>query len=107
MWSDSVDENLVCKILALDSRTPEWKIQIKSHINTNQKKAESLLCLCHFFNKISDKSRTRPAWNWGKRKWGEGGQGGEMAQTMYAHVNKWKKKKKKTAEISIIVLDKV
>jgi hypothetical protein len=43
-----------------------------------------------FFNKISDKGRTGPAWNCGK-KGGEGGggrQGREMTQTMYAHVSK-------------------
>jgi hypothetical protein len=43
-----------------------------------------------FFNKTSDKGRTGPAWNWG-RKEGEGkggGKEGEMTQTMYAHGNK-------------------
>jgi hypothetical protein len=38
------------------------------------------------FNKIRDKSRTGSAWKQ-RRGWGEG-KGGEMAQTMYAHVNK-------------------
>jgi hypothetical protein len=31
----------------------------------------------------------------GRREGGGGGQGGEMTQTMYVHVNKWKKFKKK------------
>jgi hypothetical protein len=62
-------------------------------LNSTSKNAlSSLLCLCLFFNKISDKGRTGPAWNWvgveSGRKGGEGGQGGEMTQTMYAHVNK-------------------
>jgi hypothetical protein len=41
-----------------------------------------------FSNKIRDKGRTGSAWKRGKGGCGE--QGGEMAQTMYAHVNKWK-----------------
>jgi hypothetical protein len=46
--------------------------------------------LCLFFNKISDKGRMGPAWNL-RREGGEGlgeRQGGEMTQTIYAHVNK-------------------
>jgi hypothetical protein len=43
-----------------------------------------------FFNKISDKGRKGPAWNCGGKggKGGERGQGEEMTQTMYAHMNK-------------------
>jgi hypothetical protein len=55
----------------------------------------SLLCLCLFFNKIRDKGRTGPAWNGveeGRKGRGEG-QGGDMTQTMYAHLNKLTKKK--------------
>jgi hypothetical protein len=44
----------------------------------------SLLCLYHFFNNISDNGRTGPAWGKGEGR----EQGGEMTQTMYAHVNK-------------------
>jgi hypothetical protein len=38
------------------------------------------------------KGRTGPDCNWGgeEGKSDGGGQGGEMTQTMYAHVNKWK-----------------
>jgi hypothetical protein len=49
-----------------------------------------LLCLCLFFNKITEKGRTGPAWK-GRGERGEGwgrGHRGEMTQTMYAHVNK-------------------
>jgi hypothetical protein len=37
------------------------------------------------------KGRMGPAWNWGEEegKRGWGGQGGEITQIMYAHVNKW------------------
>jgi hypothetical protein len=38
-------------------------------------------CLCLLFNKIRDKGRTR-----------EQGMAGEMAQTLYAHMNKQEKK---------------
>jgi hypothetical protein len=50
----------------------------------------SLLGLSLFFNKTSDKGRTGPAWNGGRKEGevGGGGQWGEMTQTMYAHVNK-------------------
>jgi hypothetical protein len=48
-----------------------------------------LLLLCLLFNKIGEESRIGSAWKqggWGKRMgWG---QGGEIAQTMYAHMNK-------------------
>jgi hypothetical protein len=46
--------------------------------------------LCLFCNKTSDKDRTGPAWNRrGREERGEeGGRGGEMTQTMYAHMNK-------------------
>jgi hypothetical protein len=46
-----------------------------------------MLCLPYYadvFNKIREKGRTGSAW---KRGGGQG-QGGEMTQTMYAHVNK-------------------
>jgi hypothetical protein len=49
----------------------------------------SYYCLCLLFNKIGEKDRTGSAW---KQEWwgGEGGsgQGREMTQTMYAHMNK-------------------
>jgi hypothetical protein len=50
----------------------------------------SYYCLCLLFNKIRDKGRTGSA---SKRvgvegEGGDGGQWGEMAQTMYPHVNK-------------------
>jgi hypothetical protein len=59
-----------------------------------------MLCLSYycsylFFNKIGEKWKTGSDWNQGGG--GEGGcgrEGGEMAQTMYAHMNKWIKKKK-------------
>jgi hypothetical protein len=41
------------------------------------------------FNTIGKESRTSSSWKgggWGKK--GSGGQGGEMAQTMYAYMNK-------------------
>jgi hypothetical protein len=41
----------------------------------------SYYCLCVLFNKIGEEGRTGSAW---KRK----GLGGEMAQTMYTHMNK-------------------
>jgi hypothetical protein len=55
----------------------------------------SYYCLCLLFNKIGEESRTGSAWN----QAGCGGQGGirrqrgEMAQTMYVHINKWVNKK--------------
>jgi hypothetical protein len=43
----------------------------------------SYYCLCLLLNKIGEEGRT------GSGRWeGEGGVGGEMAQTMYAHMNK-------------------
>jgi hypothetical protein len=56
----------------------------------------SYYCLDSLFNKIGDKGRTVSAWKQGGggegtrggRGKGMGGQGGEMAQTMYAHMNK-------------------
>jgi hypothetical protein len=57
--------------------------------STSKNALSSLLGLCLFFNKISDKGRKIPAWNRGE----EGGDGrggrqeGEMTQTMYAQVN--------------------
>jgi hypothetical protein len=57
--------------------------------STSKNTLSSLLCLFLFFNKISDKGRTDlPGIEGGRgRGWGEG-QGGEMTQTMYAHMNK-------------------
>jgi hypothetical protein len=50
----------------------------------------SYYLLCFLFNKIGQQSRTGSAWK--REGWrGEGvdrGQGEEMAQTMYAHMNK-------------------
>jgi hypothetical protein len=48
------------------------------------------LCLCLLFNKIRDKGRTGSAWKRGEEE-EQGGrwkQGGEITQTMYAHMNK-------------------
>jgi hypothetical protein len=49
----------------------------------------SYYCLCLLFNKIEEEGRTGSAWKqrgWGGRRgWGAGG---EMAQTMYAHIHK-------------------
>jgi hypothetical protein len=50
-------------------------------------------CLYSLFNKIRDKGRTVSAWKGGgggDRK-GIGSSGGEMAQTLCAHMNKQKK----------------
>jgi hypothetical protein len=46
----------------------------------------SYYCLCLLFNKIREKGRTGSAWKWreGEERWG---QGREMAQKMYAHMN--------------------
>jgi hypothetical protein len=48
-----------------------------------------LLLLISLFNRTGEKCRTGSAWKGGGRQ-GEGGgrAGGEMTQTMYAHVNK-------------------
>jgi hypothetical protein len=50
----------------------------------------SYYCLCLLVNKIGEKSRTGSAWKRGGvgGDGGDGKQGGEMVQTMYAHVNK-------------------
>jgi hypothetical protein len=56
-------------------------------------------CLCLLFSKIGEEGRTVSAWKW-RGLGGEGGkgQGGDMAQAMYAHLNKWTKKKKSLKE---------
>jgi hypothetical protein len=55
----------------------------------------SYYCLCLLFNKIG-KGRTGSAWKWGVGGRGRRlGLGEEMAQTMYAHMNKWINKPKK------------
>jgi hypothetical protein len=50
----------------------------------------SYYCLCLLFDKIKDKGRTGSAWKrggwWGEKE--SEGQGGEIAQTMYPHMNK-------------------
>jgi hypothetical protein len=58
--------------------------------STSKNTLSSLLGSSLFFNKTSDKSRTQPAWNWGRKviEGGERDKGGEMTQIMYAHVNK-------------------
>jgi hypothetical protein len=51
----------------------------------------SYYCLCLLFNKIREEGRTVSAWKRGRgcgREGGSRGQGGEMIQTMYAHMNK-------------------
>jgi hypothetical protein len=50
----------------------------------------SYYCLCLLFNKIGGKGRTGFAWKQGGLggEGGVGGKGGEMAQAMYAHMNK-------------------
>jgi hypothetical protein len=55
-------------------------------------------CLCLLFNKIGEKGRTDSAWKRGGEggeRGGGDGQEGEMAQTMYAHINKCIKNSKK------------
>jgi hypothetical protein len=50
----------------------------------------SYYCLCHLFNKVGEEGRTGSAWKpdgW-REKGGRGGQREEIAQTMYAHMNK-------------------
>jgi hypothetical protein len=45
--------------------------------------------LCLLFNKIGEEGRTGSAWKQGFGERGKDvGQGGEMAQTMYTHMNK-------------------
>jgi hypothetical protein len=52
--------------------------------------------LYSFFNKIRDKGKTVSAWKQGNgarrvkgwEKWRGRGEGGEMTQTLYAHMNK-------------------
>jgi hypothetical protein len=57
----------------------------------------SYYCLYFLFNKIRDKSRTDSAWKRGGCVGGEGRNerygGREMAQRMYAHMDKWIKKR--------------
>jgi hypothetical protein len=51
----------------------------------------SYYCLCLFFNKSGEKGRTGSAWKQGGLGGGKGGSGGqseEMAQTIYANMNK-------------------
>jgi hypothetical protein len=50
----------------------------------------SYYCLCLLFNKIGDAVRKGSAWKqgWWGGEGGDKGQGGEMAQTMYVHMNK-------------------
>jgi hypothetical protein len=51
----------------------------------------SYYCLCLLFNKIGEKGRTGSAWKqvwWGRDGVGGGRKGGEMAPTMYTHMNK-------------------
>jgi hypothetical protein len=54
----------------------------------------SYYCLCLLFNKIRDNGRTDSAWKQGGvgGDGGDGEQGEKMAQTIYAHINKWIKK---------------
>jgi hypothetical protein len=64
-------------------------------ISTSKNALSFLLHVCLFFNKIRDKGRTVSAW-----KRGGGGEkerlrvGGEMTQTLHAHVNKQQQKKR-------------
>jgi hypothetical protein len=46
----------------------------------------SYYCLCLLFNRIGEEGRTGSAWEQGRGR--VVGQGGEMAQTMCAHMNK-------------------
>jgi hypothetical protein len=62
----------------------------------------SYYCLFLFFSGPGEKHITGSAWKWGEKK-GKGGsreQGGEMTQTMYAHVNKWIIKKNREMSFS-------
>jgi hypothetical protein len=59
---------------------------------TSKNTLSSLLGLYLFFDKISDKGRTGPAWNWGEgggEKGGEGGKGEKWPKQTYAYVKKW------------------
>jgi hypothetical protein len=46
-------------------------------------------CLCLLFNKIGEKGKIGSVWKQGRweEKEGAGGQGREMTQTMYVHMN--------------------
>jgi hypothetical protein len=48
----------------------------------------SYYLLCFLINKIGEEGRTGSAWKRGGGGGGDEGQRGEMAQTMYAHMNK-------------------
>jgi hypothetical protein len=61
-------------------------------------------CLCLLFNKIGEEGRAGSAWTeggWGGER-GGGGQGCEMAQTMYAHMNKWINNQKKYRTLNLM-----
>jgi hypothetical protein len=60
------------------------------YLNYQKRFVFLIIAYVFLFNKIRDKGRTGSAWKWGREE-GEGQgreQGGKMAQTMYAHVNK-------------------
>jgi hypothetical protein len=58
--------------------------------STSKNTLSFLLCICLFFNKISDRAvQDLAETEGGKEENGEvGGHGGEITQTMCAHVNK-------------------
>jgi hypothetical protein len=65
-------------------------ISLYSHpyLNLAKMLCLSYYCLCLTFNKIGDEGRTGSAWKWKGWETGVGDKGGEMAQTMHAHMNK-------------------
>jgi hypothetical protein len=54
----------------------------------------SYYCLYSLFNKIRDRAESFCLEaRWWRAEGGKGGRGAEMAQTLYAHMNKWKKER--------------
>jgi hypothetical protein len=61
------------------------------YLNLQKMLCLSYYCLCLLFNKIGEEGRTGSTWKRAEREGmeeGAEGKGGEMAQTMYAHMNK-------------------
>jgi hypothetical protein len=59
-------------------------------ISTSKNALSSYYCLCLLFNKIGKENKTvlPGSEGGGREREGAGGQEGEVAQTMYAHMNK-------------------
>jgi hypothetical protein len=56
--------------------------------STSKNSLSSLLCLCLFSTKLEIRAEQVLPKSGARGESGEGGQGEEMTQTMYAHVNK-------------------